>query len=94
MPRGKTAKATVAAKASKSDSKPADQQPEPNAPDTGAWDAPETKPVVVHVLHFPDSGWCEKLGRSYFSGHYKCKNDEEYNALRRFADGEIRYDQR
>ena len=53
----------------------------------------ETKPVI-HVLHFLTSGWCEELGRSYFAGHYKCNNDDEYNALKQFADGDIRYDQR
>ena len=37
------------------------------------------------VLVFANSGWCEKLGSSYFKGRFEPRTKEQYEALKPFA---------
>jgi len=48
---------------------------------------PDTKTKSEYPLSmtFEASGWCEKLGKSYFRGVYKPTSKEEYEALKPFA---------
>lgn len=52
-------------------------------------DVPERNVVNIKLLKFVDSGWCESLRKSYFSGLYRPNSVEEYLALRPFASEEI-----
>ena len=38
-------------------------------------------------LIFEKSGWCEELKTSYRRGHYTCKNQKEYDVLKKYAKG-------
>lgn len=49
--------------------------------ETNVSEKPEIKSLV-----FKKSGWCEKLGKSYFQGVYMPKSEEEYKALKEFAE--------
>jgi len=38
------------------------------------------------VLVFKGAGWCEELQTSYFQGVYTCKNEKEYEILKKYAN--------
>lgn len=42
--------------------------------------------MLNKVLVFKNSGWCEKLKTSYFTGRYQPKDEKEFAALEEFAD--------
>lgn len=55
-------------------------------------EAPKTEPAVkvnktgeIPTLNFENSGWCEKLQKSYRKGPYRPKNKEEFEALKPLA---------
>lgn len=37
------------------------------------------------TLRFGNGGWCEELQKSYRPGIYVCKNQKEYDALKKYA---------
>lgn len=41
--------------------------------------------MINKILVFKNSGWCEKLGKSYEKGRYQPKTDAEFKALEKFA---------
>ena len=42
------------------------------------------------VLIFKNSGWCEELKCSYFAGRYEARTKEQYEALKKYAEDEVR----
>ena len=47
----------------------------------------QPKRVTIKTLIFKNSGWCEELQRSYYTGIYTPKNEKEYNALKKYSEG-------
>ena len=45
----------------------------------------EVKKPKSLVLIFKGAGWCEELQTSYFQGVYNCKNEREFEILKKYS---------